>query len=143
MDHLKEIEKTLQQQITSFKELLNSLKGSLNSATKSSVGDKHETSRAHVQIEMDQVGKQLQLKEAMLAELLQITHNINGEDVGIGSIVKTDVGTFCICVGAGKIEGLDVIAISKMSPMAQELIGKSTGDRVVVNGKEIVINSIE
>lgn len=143
MDHLKVIEQALHSQMRSFKEQLDSLRESLNSATKSSAGDKHETSRAHVQIEMDQVGKQLHIKETMLSEMAQIDHNSDSEIVGIGNIVETNIGSFCICTGIGMVEEIGVMAISRNTPMALGLIGKSVNDTFSVNGKEIVIKSIK
>ena len=92
---------------------------------------------------MGQVGDQLQIKDLMLAELSQVSHTADPGTVGIGNIVETNVGSFCICVGAGKIEGLDAMAISRNAPMAIGLLGKSVGEFTRVNGKEIIINNVK
>lgn len=60
--------KKLQQQIVSLKQLLDEVTEAVNNETKSSVGDKHETSRAMMQLEQEKLGKQLLEAETHLAE---------------------------------------------------------------------------
>lgn len=133
----------VERQIEELNTQLNSLKESLSSSTKSSAGDKHETSRAHVQLEMEQLGKQLALKERMRSALQNSLRNSITDEVKPGCFVKTSIGNFIVSIALGKIEELDVIVISPASPMAKELLEKRVGDNIFFNGNSIKVISIE
>ncbi|WP_244939755.1 hypothetical protein [Kaistella daneshvariae] len=68
-----------------------------NNETKSSMGDKYETSREMVQQEINNL--QIQLKENLKARnSLQIINVNPHQNVGLGSLVETDKGLFYIAV---------------------------------------------
>ena len=107
----------------------------LDSSTKSSAGDKHETSRA--MIHLDQEKLSIQLLE--LNKSLRILSQINiGEhsSVNMGSLFKTDHSIFYISIGLGKVSlnGLDVFIMSPVSPLSQRLIGLNQNDSIKFNG---------
>jgi len=58
---------TVENRFKTIQEIISSHQKSLNSETKSSAGDKHETGRAMLQLEMEKAGQQLasiqQMKE--------------------------------------------------------------------------------
>ena len=110
-------------------------KNALDSSTKSSAGDKHETSRA--MIHLDQEKLSIQLLE--LNKSLRILSQINiGEhsSVKMGSLFKTDHSIFYISIGLGKVSlnGLDVFIMSPVSPLSQRLIGLNQNDSIEFNG---------
>jgi hypothetical protein len=117
---------------------------SANSETKSSAGDKHETSRAMAHLEQEK--SSLQLKEAMKLKntLLAINPEIVSSKVALGSLVITDNGNFYISIPAGKMEwaGSSYFAISQVSPIAQKMIGNSVGNDFEFNKVKYLIQEI-
>lgn len=124
--------------------VLQSLADSRNSETKSSAGDKHETSRAMVQHELDQVQTQLESAKALLHEMEQCLLASPQDAVGIGSLVITSAGNFMICAALGKLSLNATIyyAISTQSPMSKALAGNRAGDTVSVQGMNVRIEAI-
>ena len=78
-----------------------SLTESRDANMKSSAGDKHETSRAKIQIEIDQLSKQLisvQWQKNNLSNMdINQIHNV----ADVGSLIKTDKGYFFISIRLG------------------------------------------
>lgn len=114
-----------------------SLQESLNSETKSSAGDKHETGRAMVQLEQEKLGQQQVVLDQMQRVLQQINIESQNQKVGLGNLVKTTLGTYFIAIGAGvfKMEnGEMVYCISANSPIAQLVMGKMPGASYVFRG---------
>ena len=125
----------IQDKIKLIDELFNSNKIALNSSTKSSAGDKHETSRAMIHLDQEKLSIQL----LDLNKSLRILSQINiGEhsSVNMGSLFKTDHSIFYISIGLGKISinGLDVFIMSPVSPLSQRLIGLNQNDSIDFNG---------
>jgi len=112
--------------------------------TKSSAGDKYETGRAMMQLEVEKNSKQL----AEAQKLLQIINSIDTSKVhthaGLGSIVKTDSGNYFITISIGKLDlnTESYFAISPGTPMGQILLGKRKGEKVVFSGKTIEIKEV-
>src|ERR1041385_4187804 len=76
---------------------------SANTDSKSSAGDKHETSRAMAQLEQEKIGKQLQ--ETMdMKNMLQRSASVKpSKTATAGSIIFTEHGNFYLSVALGKI----------------------------------------
>lgn len=85
--------------IKSLELLINSTKESRDTANKSSVGDKHETSRAKIQTEIDNYSRQLDLSLNNLHIVEQIDNSKKYNLVTQGSIVTTDNGIFLYLLG--------------------------------------------
>jgi len=123
---------------------IQSAKESRDNETKSSVGDKYETGRAMMQIELEknrvQLNKALNLKN----ELEQIDPNTKTQRIGFGSMVITNIGSYFISIGIGKlrIEKESIFCISLASPIGKFLHNKKVGDKFVFQGKEIIILEI-
>ncbi|MEX0314602.1 MAG: 3-oxoacyl-ACP synthase [Allomuricauda sp.] len=129
----------------SLKKRSDELQESLNSETKSSAGDKHETGRAMVQLEQEKLGKQLLELDKKKATLQKVDITKTSNKIVLGSLVKTSLANYFIAISAGafKKEGVDVFCVSPNAPIAQLLLGKEHGDTVTFNGKKIEILSIE
>lgn len=99
---------------------------SRDSDTKSSVGDKHETSRAKIQVEVDRLNRQLNNLKQQKNILSNIKWDKNFNKADIGALVETNKGTYFISIAAGKIqiENNDYYLISLASPIGQLLCGK-------------------
>lgn len=121
------------------------LQESLNSETKSSAGDKHETGRAMVQLEQEKLAQQLQELERTKSTLQKIDIGKTSDKVSLGSLVKTSMENYFIAISAGVFEqnGRTVYCISPKSPIAQLLIGKENGDEFNFNGKSHTILELD
>ena len=99
---------------------------------KSSAGDKHETSRAKTQIEIDQLSKQLSHVRWQKNNLSNMDINQIYNVADVGSLIKTDKGYFLISIGWGRIQIRDeyYFVISVASPIGRLLQNKKKGDSV-------------
>ncbi len=113
-----------------------SLQESLDSETKSSAGDKHETGRAMVQLEQEKLAQQLQELNRTKAVLQKINIEKESNKIRLGSWVKTSLAQYFIAISAGvfKQNGSPIYCISSGSPIAQLLMGKEVGENFVFNG---------
>ena len=105
---------------TAFEELQTSLEGE----SKSTAGDKHETGRAMVQMEMEQAAARLSRVEGMMRQWHALEPLRGREQVRPGAIVSTDQGGFILGVAWGKFEGPGDAtwrAISSDAPLAQAM----------------------
>ena len=118
---------------------------SKNNETKSSAGDKFETSRAMMQGEEERNKIQLAKAFALRQQLAQIDISKTEESVAVGSLVYTNQGNYFLTVGLGKIvlDGTTYFAISLASPIGQLLFGKVLNDTLSFRGKMIEIQQIE
>ena len=137
LDHVNERLQTITQTIESNQK-------ALTSETKSSAGDKHETGRAMLQLEMEKAGQQLQSIQQMKDTLARIDLSKNSEVVVLGSVIETDLGIYFLSVSVGQIqvEKKIYLAISTSSPIGKLLLGKREGEELVWSGRKIQINKI-
>ena len=110
---------------------ITSLTESRDANMKSSAGDKHETSRAKIQIEIDQLSKQLSHVQWQKNNLSNMDINQIHNVADVGSLIKTDKGYFLISIGWGRIQIRDeyYFVISVGSPIGR-LLQKKKGDSV-------------
>lgn len=111
---------------------ITSLKESRDANTKSSAGDKHETSRAKIQIEIDQLSIQLSHVRWQKNNLSNMDINQIHNVADVGSLIKTDKGYFLISIGWGRIQIRDeyYFVISVGSPIGTLLQNKKKGDSI-------------
>ncbi|MFS8083886.1 MAG: hypothetical protein ACMG51_10570, partial [Ginsengibacter sp.] len=125
--------------------VLADLKESGANETKSTAGDKHETSLAMLQIE--QANKREQLAQVVAQKVLleKINPVIVATIVVMGSLIKTDKGYLFMSVALGKaiVDGNPCIALSTQSPLGQQLMGLKEKDKAVVNNTSYLIERIE
>lgn len=119
---------------------LDDIKNSLNSAEKSSAGDKHETSRAHLQIEQERISNQLDVLIKQRGIVLSIKPNKTNKILS-GTLTKTNKGFFFISISFGKLKVADVevFCLSPTSPMGAQLINKTKNDSFQLNTNTIEI----
>ncbi|MFZ5973242.1 MAG: 3-oxoacyl-ACP synthase [Bacteroidota bacterium] len=108
--------------------------------TKSSAGDKYETGRAMMHLEMEKLAGQLSEaeKQKSLLSLLPLTE---GHIVQSGSVVYTSKGNYFLSASVGIMEvgGHTFTTLSAASPLGGMLLGKSVGETVTLNKKTIQI----
>lgn len=116
----------------------------LQSETKSSAGDKHETGRAMLQLEMEKTGQQLQSIQQMKEVVQRIDVSKTSNIVHLGSVVVTNKANYFISVSAGQLKANNELyfAISTSSPIGKLFLGKQEGDTAVFNGNQIKISRI-
>jgi hypothetical protein len=141
---LKKIIETIDKQIEASKQAVSAAKESRDNESKCSAGDKYEIGRTMVQLELEKsrvlLNKSLKLKN----ELTQLDLKRKHERVNSGSLVITNQGNYFISIGVGKIEIENRLyyAISLASPIGEKLYGKSKGETLSFQGKEIEILEI-
>lgn len=133
----------LNEKLLNIQTELNGLDRSLKNETKSSAGDKFETSREMIQQEREKLYN-LQLNTKHMLDLLSSTMGKNPTVVESGALVETDKACLHISIPLGKISlgELTVFFISPSSPLAQAMLNKKVNDAVVFNGVEHKIISI-
>src|SRR5690554_608822 len=141
---LQEMHKIIDQRIDQYRQDIASAEESRNTATKSSAGDKHETGRALVQIELNNLEKQLSSNLALKNSLSQVPDSENRETIAFGSLIKTDQGLFFISVSLGKIMvGSETCyALSPAALLGNALLGQKKGDTVLFREKAYLIEEI-
>lgn len=122
------------------KNVIASNKKALFSETKSSAGDKHETGRAMLQLEMEKAGQQLAGINQMEAVLAKVSVENKSTIVCLGSLVITNKANYYLAISAGKltIESKDYFAVSTNSPIGKQLLGKKVGDIIPFNEANIL-----
>ena len=121
---------------------LDTISEALSDNTKSTAGDKHETSRAHAQIEQERVSNQLSQLNRM-RDMLSAIKTIPFQEIQAGSLVQLKTGFFYISVPLGELHfnGERIFCLSPSSPLAQQMLYKSKGDSIQLNGNEFVIEN--
>ena len=111
---------------------ISDIQNSLQSETKSSAGDKHETGRAMLQLEREKAGHQLAEIEKQKQTLQKVNVESKHQKVVLGSVIKTTKANYFIAVSAGEIviDSIAYFAISAATPIAQLLIGKKVNDEI-------------
>jgi hypothetical protein len=114
---------------------ISSLQESMLSESKSTAGDKHETGRAMMQLEMEKLGTQLKELENQKLILEKTDVSMKYSAVNKGSLIKTDKGYLFLAIGLGKIsiEDKTVFAISPESPLGAVLMGRGAGQDAQMN----------
>jgi len=125
-------------------QIITSNQNALMSETKSSAGDKHETGRAMLQLEMEKASQQLEGIHQMKVILGKISIENNSKIIRLGSLVVTNLANYFLAISAGQITiaNSSYYAISPSSPMGKILLGKKAGDEFVFNGKTVAIQKI-
>jgi hypothetical protein len=125
----------LDERIQAVEASITDARGSAQSDTKSSAGDKHETGRAMAQLEIEKQQVTLGNLIAMRSTLARMDPTRLQGLVGEGALVRTDKGLLYVSVGLGRVtvEGFDVQVISGQAPLVQLLRGAAVGGRVTFN----------
>ena len=120
------------------------MRSAMHNETKSSMGDKYETTREMLQQEINMNMDRLSKMKAELAALEAIDINNTSAIVVPGSVVTTDSGDFFLSVSIGKlmVDGKQYYAVSLLSPIGLQLKGKQQGEAFSLNGKAYNILSI-
>mgnify|MGYP001038300888 CR=1 FL=1 len=131
--------------LQNVEEIISSNQKALQSETKSSAGDKHETGRAMLQLEMEKASQQLAGISQMKQTLSKIDVSKISNIAHLGSIIETNTAHYFISISAGNLmyKEKSYFAVSVSSPIGKLLLGKKKGDEVYFNKKKISIKNIQ
>ncbi|MCB0503047.1 MAG: 3-oxoacyl-ACP synthase [Bacteroidetes bacterium] len=123
---------------------LEDIKEAMANETKSSVGDKFETTRAHLQSEQNNLHLQLIEVNTLETVLNSIDTNHVSAKVELGSYVVTSRSNYFIAIPIGKmvVDKTTVYGISMASPIGKLLMGKTVGEAITFNGVTSEIKGI-
>jgi len=142
---LKKCSDYVAERVESATNAIVSAKEASQDDTKSSAGDKYETTREMMQQEMSRNEAQLFEAKKLQHALLQIPQDKTTDKIQNGSLVFTNNGNFFISVSAGqfKIEEQVFFAISAASPIGKLLLGLEKGMKFSFNGKFFEILNVK
>ncbi len=120
----------LAQRIANSREAIQSAQESANEDTKSSSGDKYETGRAMMQIDIEQNNTQLKESLRLKSQLEKISPETKSDTIQLGSLVVTDQANyyFAISIGGVKLNDRQYFVISPEAPIGKTMIGLRTGE---------------
>ena len=130
--------------LQTVQEIISSNQKALQTETKSSAGDKHETGRAMLQLEMEKAGQQLSGITLMKETLAKIDISKKGEIASLGSLIITEKANYFLSISAGQIvvANTHYFAISVSSPIGKLLLGKQQLEAISFNGNIITIKEV-
>lgn len=131
----------LDAQIAAIRQSINDAHTAGLEETKSSAGDKYETGRAMMHLEIEKLSTQLAEAEKQKAALQKINPEIVSNVVQNGSLVYTGQGNYFLSVSAGSftVEGKKFMTLSVASPLGSKLLGVKKGGTLNWNGKLIEV----
>jgi transcription elongation GreA/GreB family factor len=131
--------------IQSSRDAIAEAQQSANEETRSSSGDRYETGRAMMQLEVEKNTQQLSESLKLKNVLDQIRLDISASSVQPGSLVVTDRAVFFLAISLGKIafEGKSYFVIAPASPLGLELVGAKVGERVTFRNETYVVQEIK
>ena len=133
------------EKINEVQKELQEIKNSAFAETKSSMGDKYETSREMMMQESNKLGDQLEI----LSNQLTILHSIDLakelSEVKLGALVETNVAKYFLSIPLGVVKYTkdQVFALSPNAPIAKMMLGKRAGDQFSFNGRNQQILSLK
>jgi transcription elongation GreA/GreB family factor len=149
MNHIKkrilsQVSLHLNQKLKDLNAMMQDLNEASKNETKSTVGDKHETSKAMMHLEQEKLGNQIKEIEFQLKEFNAVNFDTHSNHVVVGSLVETNLGYFFIATAIGKIQidNLFVFAISNKSPLGSKFLGLKPNDSIEFNNLNYTIISV-
>lgn len=115
-----------------------------NDDTKSSAGDKYETTREMMQQDIAR-NKTLLVDAEQQRILLSGLQQVSASDVvKNGNLIVTNQGVFYLSISAGqlKLDDRQIYAVSAVSPIGKLLLGKKVGDAFEFNRRRYLIEEI-
>ena len=142
---IQQVEKVLNDRLNALTFQVEELQQALQNDTKSSAGDKHETSRAMTQLELEKLSQQL----LDVSQHFETFHRIRlvppMKKSQLGSLIETSEGTYYLSIPLGKLaieNQVIIFCLSPISPLGQRLIGRSKDETIEFNGRFISVNGV-
>jgi hypothetical protein len=140
----KQCELFVNNRMRTVEQIISSNQKALQSETKSSAGDKHETGRAMLQLEIEKASQQFKAIRDMRTVLAKIDLAKESKTAHLGSVIETSSVCFFLAISVGKItaHGKDYFAVSVFSPIGKLLLGKHKGEEFIFNGVRTKIRNV-
>jgi len=135
----------LQSKLAALEKRIQEAQAAASEDSKSSAGDKYETSREMVKQEIEKASTQLRHFRRMEEVLRQLDAARAVDTVDFGSLVQSNEGIYYFSVSLGKVPVDDrttIYALSITSPLGKALQGKREGEQVSFRGRTIAIESL-
>ncbi|RKR80050.1 hypothetical protein BDD43_0139 [Mucilaginibacter gracilis] len=134
----------VQNKIDNAQQAILSAQQASNDDTKSSAGDKYETSREMMQQDTNRNMNQLSEASKLMVALNRINITGNALKAELGSLVITTNGSFFLSISAGAltVDKQTYIAVSPASPIGLLLKGQKQGNQFTLNGKIYLIEKV-
>ena len=134
-------EQIILQRIAIAQQSMNNAQAAANEEEKSSAGDKYETARAMSHLQKDMHARQLLAHQQELNALRTIDTGAIYQVPAPGAFIQCTAAVFFIAAGLGKqvVNGEEIIFLSPLSPLAQQLMGKKVGEEIDFKGKTQIV----
>lgn len=135
----------VKESISNFEKAIHNAQAAANEEGKSSAGDKYETGRSMMQLEIEKNVAQLAHSKQMLQILEKVKEIKITDFITQGSLVTTNHGIYYLTIGIGvvKLENDTFYVISQDSPIGLLLKGKKLNESFSFNGRNFTIEKIE
>ena len=132
------------QRIDTARQAIQAAQAAANEETKSSSGDKYETGRSMMQLEIEKNSVQLAEANKSRAILDRIKIDQHSPIIQSGSLVVTNNGNFFIAISVGHVmvDDTNYIVVSPQSPVGAQLLGKQAGLTIALGDKTYVIEQV-
>lgn len=139
----KYLSTTIQEKISRLQADIADLQKGIAEDSKSSAGDKFETSREMAQQELGKLSTQLN-EQQRLKSLIDTQSVDKASQVQLGAVVETNKGLFLvgIPIGNSSFEGKELIGIGLGAPLGRLLLHKKKSDQVSFNNQQFIIEEI-
>ena len=134
----------LNNKVEELKAEVTQLRTSIANDSKSSMGDKYETSREMMQQEINRLEQQISINSQQLFKLKSVQVHQDSETVMKGSLIETNLGNFLIAASFGELtlDNFSCFVISEAAPIAQFLLGNKVKYQFIINKKQVSILNI-
>jgi hypothetical protein len=134
----------LDSKISDLKSMLADLTHAIANETKSTVGDKHETTRVQMQLEQEKLQKQLHEIILQKSTLERLHETQPANKIVPGCLIETNQTFIYLSVGIGKVtvNEIPVMVISPQSPLGAKFLGLMVSQHVEMNGMVYIVKSI-
>jgi transcription elongation GreA/GreB family factor len=134
----------IHKRLDAIQQAITDAQSASNEETKSSAGDKYETGRAMMHLEIEKNTAQLAEARAEKRILDQIDPRKQPVKAGSGSLVITDHGNFFLAISVGRlvVEDKPYFAISVKSPIGIKLLGLKADESFSFNNKTYMVKQV-
>lgn len=141
INHLRS---TIENQLDLLGNELQSIADEMSKETKSSAGDKFETSREMMNQERGRLEERLAHLKQQLIIISQFKTDHSSGEIQNGSLVRTENFYFLFGLAFGKLimDNFSIMVLSLTSPIGKKFLEKKVGDRVEFNNTIYTVQSI-
>lgn len=141
---LEACEAYVEGKLQTVQKAIDDLEAALKLETKCSMGDKYETGRAMLHLEFEKLAVQYEEFKKLRKTVRIIPEGRTDEVVTFGSGIQTPDANYFIAIPAGEItiEDQKFYVVGAGAPIAKILTGKTAGDVVTFNSRDILIQKV-